>query len=145
MNVGDWPGARTHFEAALSMEESAKAHDGLGMALWWLNEIEAAHRHRAIAYVSFKKSGAFRRAAGIAVWLAREQVFLHGNASAMKGWFARAERLLSGLDSCPEHGWLALMRASMLAAPLELEQVALNAIETAREFSDADLEAMALA
>ncbi|HEX9990771.1 MAG TPA: LuxR C-terminal-related transcriptional regulator [Chloroflexia bacterium] len=145
LNVGDWPGARTRFEAALGVEDSAEAHDGLGMSLWWLNEIEAAHKHRASAYVSFKKSGALRRAAGIAIWLAREQVFLHGNASAMKGWFARAERLLNGLDRCPEQGWLALMRASMLAAPLELERVALDAIETAREFNDADLEAMGLA
>jgi ATP/maltotriose-dependent transcriptional regulator MalT len=141
LSVGDWIRARTRFEAALGMEESAEAHDGLGLAFWWLNEIEAAHKHRALAYVSFKKSGSLRRAAGIAVWLAREQVFLHANASAMKGWFARAERLLNGLDSCPEQGWLELMRASMLAAPSELERIALDAIE----FDDTDLEAMALA
>ena len=39
-------------------------------------------------------------------WLAREQVFLHANVSAMKGWFARAERLLGDAGPCVEAGWL---------------------------------------
>lgn len=142
---GDWSRAEAAFEEALKLEDSPEAHDGLGQALWWLNEIEAAHRHRSAAYVSFKKRGDLRRAASIATWLAREQVFLHANFSAMKGWFARAEHLLSQVEPCPEHSWFALLRASMFAPPEELSQAAHEAVSAARLFNDADLEAMSLA
>ncbi|NJN94589.1 MAG: hypothetical protein HC875_11085 [Anaerolineales bacterium] len=95
LKVADWPKARASFEAALQAEDIPEAHDGLGLALWWLNEIDAAHHHRTTAYLQYKNRQALRPAALIAAWLAREQVFLHRNISAMKGWFARAERLLN--------------------------------------------------
>lgn len=142
---GDWAGAQADFEAALQEHDSPDAHDGLGIALWWLNKVDAAHEHRTTAYVGFKKQGNVRRAAFIAAWLAREQVFLDANQSAMKGWFARAERLLSEDDSCPERGWLDIFRASMLAAPQELAQTAQETIRVARRFQDADLETFARA
>jgi ATP/maltotriose-dependent transcriptional regulator MalT len=145
LNAGDWNRARLYFEGALKAEDNAEAHDGLGLALWWLNEIKEAHRHRSIAYASFKKQGQLGRAAWIASWLAREQVFLHSNLSAMKGWFARASRLLSQAGHCAEEGWYIILRASMLASPDELEQAATQAIKVAREFNDEDLEAVALA
>lgn len=145
MKAGDWAAARLAFEAALRVEgDSPEAHDGLGQALWWLNEIEAAHEHRTLAYLGFKQQGEVRRASRIAVWLAREQVFLNGNSSAMQGWFARAERLLQGVPPCPEHGWFALMRASMFAPPEELEQATLRCLEMARQFGDTDLEVITL-
>ena len=52
----------------------------------------------------------------LAMWLAREQVFLSANTSAMNGWFARADRLLPEVEPCVEQGWLALFRASLLAS-----------------------------
>src|SRR5688572_10241869 len=145
LTAADWLAARAHFEAALKEQDSPEAHDGLGLALWWLNEIERAHRQRAIAYVGFKKAGQLSRAALIAAWLSREQVFLYANFSAMKGWFARADRLLSQAGPCPERGWLTILRASMLATPEELERMRLQAIEVARQFHHSDLEAFALA
>ncbi len=141
----DWPGARVHFEAALAESDEPENHDNLGIALWWLNAIDAAHEHRITAYVGFKHRNAFRRAAYIAAWLAREQVFLNANPSAMRGWFARAERLLSQEGDCPERGWFEVFRASMLATPDELAQVTTNALRIARAFRDAELEAVALA
>ncbi len=143
--AGDWERARVSFEEAIKEEDSPEAHDGLGQALWWLNRIEPAHRHRSHAYLMFKKQGDLRRAGYIAAWLAREQVFLHANVSAMKGWFARAERLLGEAGPCVEAGWLLILRASMLAAPGELEGQAEEAIRIALDYDDTDLEAMALA
>lgn len=145
LRTADWLGARAAFEAALRREDNPEAHDGLGIALWWLNEIDTAHRHREAAYLGFKRNGEHRRAAVVAAWLAREQVFLDGNPSAMNGWFARAEHLLTDEGECPERGWVDLFRASMGTTPAHLEAVAQRALAVSRTRSDSDLEALALA
>lgn len=145
LKVADWSGARAAFEASLSEQDDPEAHDGLGIALWWLNDIDAAHQQRAAAYVGYKQRGDLCRAALIAAWLAREQVFLYANTSAMNGWFARAERLLDQVGACPERGWFAIFHASMLAMPAQLEQTALQVVAIAREYDDTDLEGVALA
>jgi ATP/maltotriose-dependent transcriptional regulator MalT len=143
----DWGGARGAFEAALAEGQAdiPEARDGLGLALWWLNEVSAAHEQRTQAYLGYKQQGDLRRAARLAAWLAREQVFLRANASAMRGWFARADRLLEEIGPCVEQGWVRLYRASMTGPPEALEQEAELALGLAREHRDADLEAFALA
>jgi ATP/maltotriose-dependent transcriptional regulator MalT len=143
--AADWTGARTAFEAALRAADTPAAHDGLGIALWWLNDIAAAHEQRTAAYAEFKRQGDLRRAGYLAAWLAREQVFLHQNASAMNGWFARAERLLSDADPSAEKCWFDLFRASMLASPDELAAVAFRTLDLARQLGEDDLEVAALA
>ena len=145
LDKAEWLSAQACFETALQLENSPEAQDGLGIALWWLNDIHAAHQHRILAYIGFKNSGNVQRAAKIAAWIAREQVFLSSNIKAMQGWFARAERLLSRAQPCAEQGWLELFRASMLSAPDELEQIAVQSIELAHRFHDPDLEAYAIA
>ena len=57
LRQADWPKARECFAAALQHEKIASAHDGLGQALWWLNEIEEAHKQRAAAYLAYKQHG----------------------------------------------------------------------------------------
>ncbi len=141
----DWLGAKHCFEQALLRYETPEAFDGLGVACWWLNEIPASHQHRTAAYHRFKSSGQNKKAAVIACWLAREQVFLHSNITAMYGWFARAQSLAQLLPRCPERAWCSLLRASMVENPQELEQTSTCAVEIAREFHDASLEAFALA
>jgi ATP/maltotriose-dependent transcriptional regulator MalT len=145
LNIADWASAKACFEASLSEQDTPEAHDGLGIAYWWLNQIDAAHRHRSTAYIGYKQRGDSRQAARIAAWIAREQVFLHANVSAMNGWFARAERLLQQDGSCSAYGWYAIFRASMLETSAQLEQTALHALTIARAGDDADLEAVALA
>jgi ATP/maltotriose-dependent transcriptional regulator MalT len=145
LRAGDWRRAQAEFEAALREGASAEAHDGLGIALWWLNEIDRAHQHRTTAYLGYKQRGERGQAALIATWLGREQVFLHGNTSAMNGWFARAERLLQPAGACPERGWFMLFRASMLAPPKQLELAAIDALGIAGNYSDSDLEAISRA
>ena len=145
LQAARWLEAKQQFETALQQADTPEARDGLGLTLWWLNDIRAAHEQRTAAYLGYKKRREYRRAAMLAAWLAREQVFLSSNTSAMNGWFARAERLLQQVEPCVEQGWFALFRASLLASPSELEQTALEAFQIARQFDDADLEAMALA
>jgi len=145
LKIADWSAARSYFEKAVRQTDMPEAHDGLGITLWWLNEISLAHHHRTIAYNGFKQRGAFGRAALIACWLAREQVFLNANALAMQGWFARAEHLLNQLEPNIEHAWFQILRASMLENPHALQQIALQTIESAHHFNNSNLEAFALA
>lgn len=145
LHTANWHLARTHFEAVLRDSESAEALDGLGLAHWWLNNIGAAHEFRTRAYLAYKARGDVRRAAWLAAWLAREQVFFRSNGSAMNGWFARAERLLADAAPCAERGWVSLYHATMTAPPAALEACAQNAAALARRFDDSALEALALA
>jgi ATP/maltotriose-dependent transcriptional regulator MalT len=141
----DWPGAKSQFEAAFQTTDDPEVQDGLGIALWWLNDIGAAHEHRTRAYIGFKNRGETCRAVKIGAWLAREQVFLNSNISAMRGWFSRCERLLNGVPFCVEQGWFHLFRTSMLSSPEELERVALEVLQIAQQGRDADLEALTIA
>lgn len=145
LQAADWTAARLAFERALAERDSAAAHDGLGLALWWLNDIEAAHHHRALAYREYRQAGEPGRAARLACWLAREQVFLNANVPAMGGWFSRAGQLVEQLEPGVDRAWCAILRASMLAAPVEMAAVAADAVATARRFGDGDLEAFGLA
>src|SRR5690242_14853596 len=109
----NWLEARQQFEIALRDSDSPEARDGLGLALWWLNDIPASHEQRTLAYLGYKSNGNLPKAARLAAWLAREQVFLRANVSAMNGWFGRALRLLDGMDPCAEVGWVKIYQASM--------------------------------
>jgi hypothetical protein len=129
-----WVAARDSFTAALAADPTPEAYDGLGIARWWLNEVRAAHEARISAYLGFKARGDVGRAARIAAWLAREQVFLDTNGSAMNGWFARAEQLLAQAGPCVERAWVQIYRASMVAPAEELATVATAALASAREF-----------
>ena len=140
----DWSQAKTSFEHALSERETPEGHDGLGLALWWLNDVIAAHEQRTQAYLGFKTGGNFQRAAYLAAWLAREQVFLRGNTSAMLGWFARAESLLEEDRESAARGWLDIYRATMVAPIEALKETALHMVQLARRIYNADLEAFAL-
>ena len=141
----NWLEAKKQFELALKESDSPEARDGLGLALWWLNDISASHEQRTLAYLGYKTNGDLPKAARLAAWLAREQVFLRANVSAMNGWFARASRLLAEMGPCAEAGWVKIYHTTMTGSPVEQEQVAKESVETARQYHDLDLEAFALA
>jgi DNA-binding CsgD family transcriptional regulator len=141
----NWLEAKQQFENALKESDTPEARDGLGLALWWLNDISASHEQRTLAYLGYKANGDLPKAARLAAWLAREQVFLRANVSAMNGWFARARRLLAEIKPCSEIGWVKIYHATMTAAPEGQAQVARESIEIAREFHDTNLEAFSLA
>jgi ATP/maltotriose-dependent transcriptional regulator MalT len=136
----NWVAAKNQFENALKESDSPEARDGLGLALWWLNDINGSHEQRTLAYLGYKSTGNLPKAARLAAWLAREQVFLRANVSAMNGWFARAFRLLEEMHTCAETGWVKIYHASMMSSPEDKEQEAQESIGIARTFHDADLE-----
>jgi len=59
-----WLEAKMQFESVLLESDSPEARDGLGLALWWLNEIPESHEQRTLAYRGFAQSGATRGMAG---------------------------------------------------------------------------------
>lgn len=145
LKLGDWAAAKRLFEQCLSASDTPEAHEGLSIALWWLNEIDESHRERVIAYNGYRQRGDYHVAAVSAAWIAREQVFAYGNDSAMKGWFGRSARLIAEVGDCEERGWVRLYQASLLATPPELEAAAQDIVALARRFGDSGLETLAMA
>ena len=141
----NWLEARKQFEIALRESDTPEARDGLGLTLWWLNDIPASHEQRTLAYLGYKSNGNLPKAARLAAWLAREQVFLRANVSAMNGWFARAFHLLDEMAPCAEAAWVKIYHASMTVSPEDKEREAKESMGMARNFHDPDLETFSLA
>ena len=141
---GDWDGARAAFERVLEEEPSARAEEGLGRALWWLQDTEGAIAHMERAYAAHRETGQLGPAVANALWLSREFTAAYGNTAVSAGWYARAEGLLREAGEVPERGWLSLTRAERSDRPMEMAGHANEAVETARRFGDRDLEAAAL-
>src|SRR5918911_1494369 len=100
----EWAAARDAFAAALEEEPGdPEALDGLGQALWWLGQREAAIDRRREAYAAYQRRGDARRAGGLATYLAGEHR-IDGRHAEAAGWLARARRLLGGQATVPELG-----------------------------------------
>jgi DNA-binding CsgD family transcriptional regulator len=140
-----WQEARATFAEALAVEDTPEAHDGLGLSLWWLRDVDGGLAEREQAYAAFRKRGDASRAARIAMWLATEYLEAVGNDAASRGWFARAEGLVRDLDSDLERGWLDVTRGRLASGPASARADAEAAVSSARAARDADLEVTALA
>lgn len=143
LRAGLWEEARSAFEAALRRAEDPAALEGLSRAAWWLGEREGSHRGGERAYLRYREEGDDRSAARVALWLAREYLVNFGPAAG-QGWLARAQTLLADAGECAEAGWLALQQLDSARAE-EIETTARYAVDLARRYHDADLEAVALA
>ncbi len=144
LGAGQWELARAAFSAALACEDVPEAHDGLAEALSWLGNVTAAIAHGERAYAGFRRREAPRRAAVVALWLAREHLNLGGRRAVANGWLNRAERLLEGHGPCVEHGWLEWFRAKLAPSPAEEAAAAGRALALATSYGNAALEALAL-
>jgi DNA-binding NarL/FixJ family response regulator/tetratricopeptide (TPR) repeat protein len=141
----DWEGARSCFEQACELGESAEALDGLSRALHFRGEYTRAIDLTERAFAAYRQLGQVAEAADRARWLA----FLHGsincNMAVASGWMARAATLLDDTDECAGHGWLALDSAPFTDDVAERERLALAALAIGRRFGDVELEYDALA
>jgi DNA-binding CsgD family transcriptional regulator len=143
--LADWQGARDAFQSALDAAPGdPDALDGLGQSSWWLGERDAAIDYRREAFAGYRRAGASRDAARLAIYLAAEHR-IDGKAAAANGWLARARRLLPDEEALPENGWLEIELAKRASEPAEAEQHARAALEIAQTLGDADVECMALA
>lgn len=144
LEAADWDGARLAFETALDVSEAPEAHEGLGLALWFLGQVPQALVERARAFDGYVTASRCDDAARIAVWVSHQHL-LAGRMSAARGWLARAERALDGLQaSCPGRGWVAVERARHATGLQEQITEARRAMRIGRATGAVDLEVFAL-
>jgi DNA-binding NarL/FixJ family response regulator len=141
----EWTQAREAFEDAAGAAGTPEAHDGLGLALWWLRDVDAAIAHREAAYAAFRARGDLVAALRIALWLATEYREAVGNEPASRGWLARAEGLVGELPDGSHAGWFALTRGRLNSNPADAVEDAEAAIAAGRRQRDPNLEASGIA
>ena len=143
LEAARWQEARESFEAALETEESADAHDGLGLALWFLGSVAEGIAARERAFEQYLRARRCDEAAHTAVWVSHQHL-LAGRASAARGWLSRAERAVEDTDCGEGQGWVAVERARHAASLDECAEHARRAMAIARESGASDLEVFAL-
>jgi DNA-binding CsgD family transcriptional regulator len=146
LEAGDWSRAQGAFEGALEREERAEALLGLGTALYWLGENDAAVRCLARAHAAFRR-GPDRdpaRAVSTAVALYFVQRVSLGAVADSRGWLGRAARLVDECGLEPSAGWILLLRAHDTDDPAASETWGRDAHEAAVATGDADLALCAL-
>jgi tetratricopeptide (TPR) repeat protein/predicted Ser/Thr protein kinase len=119
----------------------------LAEAAWWLSDGTVSIRARERCYREYAQRGESRRAASAALALAEDH-FHRLARSVGQGWLRRAERHLEELPETPQHGWLHRLKCVIaLESAGALEEAmthAEQALRIARQFGDADLQALAL-
>jgi tetratricopeptide (TPR) repeat protein len=96
------------------------------------------------AVTAYSARGDRQRAAWAAILITQLRIEW-GELVQANGWLQRAVRLLEGLPTCREHGYVEMLRARLAFAANELERAlehALEACELGRAFSDPDLEGL---
>ena len=142
--AGRWEEARAAFAAALADAETPEALDGLGVALWWLGDTQAAVAATERAYAGFRRAGDAAGAAGAAVFLCSTWATNFDNHPVARGWLARAERVAGEADPGPLQGWLLLLRGFLEPDPDRAHALVRRVLELARETGDVDLELCAM-
>ena len=114
MASGDWATARDQFRSVWADTESADALDGLGRAMWWLNDPGGALELRGRAFALLRRDGRDAEATAVSIWLARQYRNLFRRAEMADGWLARARSLVTRLaDDGSLRGWLALAESEI--------------------------------
>ena len=137
-----WAEALELFEQALASEESAEALEGLAVASWWLDDVEAAIAARERAYVLRRERGETIEATRVAGLLAWDYGAMRGVNAVANGWLQRARRLAEDLEPSAEHAWLPLIEASfhLDTDPRAVLRLSHESAEHARAHGGVDIE-----
>src|SRR5262245_48557093 len=108
---GAWEEARDMFRAALSRSHNPEALEGLATACFFLNDWPTVFEAREEAYRLYCKSNDRASAARVALALYWDYGAFRGEEAISNGWLQRAERLLEGLETTREYGWLQYQKA----------------------------------
>jgi len=145
---GAWAEARHAFERALAEERTGEAFEGLGWALYWLDDLDRSLMEREQAYRAYLDRGDRAAAARVAVGLGVGSFDVRGDSVA-SGWIERAGQLLRGVPQSIDHGWLALYQGHFARlVPNDLaksRRLAKKAAGLGRRFGEPQLELLARA
>jgi DNA-binding CsgD family transcriptional regulator len=107
MARGAWAEAHAAFAQAVAANESPQGLEMLGLAAFWMEDADACIAARERAFRLYRAGGDRFGAARAAITLADDYFTFRDQKQIAGGWLLRARRLLGGLESSPEHGWLA--------------------------------------
>ena len=144
LDACDWSTARSTFEQARTLDETAEILDGLGQALYWQGAYAEALPLRERAYALYRQRGDRQPAAVVAIQLAQLHGLIYGNPTAVNGWVGHAQRMLDGCDECTAHGLLELFLGSIARGPIDRERRARAAVRIGQRFDAVGLEYDAL-
>ena len=147
---GDWREARACFDEAVAADEhDPDAWNGLGHAAWWLGDEQLTFAARERAFREYRERGEVRSAAGVAQWIASDNLDFRGADAIALAWLARGRELLADEDPCAELGYIVVTEADIALLAREDAQTASEqareALEIARAVGDRGVEAVALA
>lgn len=140
----EWQSARSCFEQAHQLAETAEVLDGLGQTLYWLGDYRRALSLRERAFGLYRQRGEHRPAILVAVQLAALHGMIFDNGAALSGWLGHARQMAEQAGDCPEQGWVELFLAVITGDPDERERHARAAMEMGRRFDQPGLEFDAL-
>ena len=137
-----WPEAQQLYERALADGEIPEALEGLAVASWWQDDVEAAIQARERAYVLRRERGETIEAARVAGFLAWDYGAMRGVNAVANGWLQRARRLVEGLEPSAEFAWFSLIEASfhLDTDPRAVLRLSTEAAEHARAHRSLDVE-----
>jgi len=146
---GAWLEARSAFEAALGVRESAEALEGLSVAAWWLDLADLLFDGRERAYRLYLARDDKRGAARLATAIAWDCWAFRGEHAVANGWLQRARRLLENDPDCVERAWLELREGALAlfeeGDPDRAHAYAVAGIRAAKAAGSTDLEMLGLA
>ncbi|MBA3738234.1 MAG: LuxR family transcriptional regulator [Actinobacteria bacterium] len=141
-----WAEAYDELAAADPSDLAPDDLESLSDAAWWLSKIDESIGARQQAYAGFAASGDKLRAASNAGRLSVEH-FLREEPAVGAGWLMRAQRHLEGQSECIEHGFLAVLEATVARFTGDLDgamALAKRATATAVRFDNRDVWAMGI-
>ena len=109
---GDWQNA---FDLLVEADAAGLVAPGdlpvLGEIAYAAGDLDVAIESWERAHAACVQAGDLVAAAGAAVRVAMHLLFDTALMAPVRGWLARAERLLEGLADTPAHAWLAVVRS----------------------------------
>ena len=150
LRSGDWEQARDDFAAIIAEHPRARAYEGLGQALWWLDDGPGCLEAREAAYRLYRTTekdavGAARAATA----LSYDALIFGAGVAVARGWWGRARDLLDAMPERAEHGWLAVREGELALAIDQDAEVARSAGDRARAIGlrrgDVDLQFVGMA
>jgi class 3 adenylate cyclase len=141
---------REAFDLLTAADESGELSpediESFAEAAWWTGRMDECIQAQERAYAAYVEAGNGRRAARVALKLARN--YQNKLApSVAGGWLNSAQRLLQEEPECPEHGYLSLTLAFVGWTLGNLDNAldyAKRTFEIGSRFGDRDLQALGL-